>query len=101
MAEYTSIGFYESAKPLSATDQKGFKSLFDNDRGIEKVAISEEEIAVEYHIYLYTDRQISELLTKKGFIIKQKKKPGFIKRQIEYLAKSNYKNYGNRKPDCC
>ena len=101
MAEYTSTGFYKSAKLLSAVDQKGFKFLFDNDPGIEKVTISEEEIAVEYNIYFYTERQIAEILTKKGFVIKQKKSPGFIKRQIDYLAKSNYKNYGSRKPDCC
>ncbi len=101
MSEYTNTGFYNSAKFLSAADQKRFNSLFDNDRGIETVTASREGIYIEYNIYNYTEQLMAELLTKNGFIIMKGEKPGFIKRQIQYLAKSNYKNYGNRKPDCC
>ncbi len=101
MAEYINTGFYKSEQPLATWVQKRFNSLFDNDRGIEKVTVSREGIYIEYNIYNYSEQQITELLTNNGFIIMKEQKPGFFKRQIQYLAKSNYKNYGNRKPDCC
>ncbi len=101
MAEYINTGFYKSAQLLTSEVQKRFNSLFDNDNGIEKVTVSREDISIEYNIYIYSKQQITELLINNGFIILKEKKPGFIRRQIQLLAKSNYKNYGNRKPDCC
>lgn len=101
MEEIINTGIYKSAQPLSASEKKKFSSLFKNDRGVVKVTVSDEQIVVEYNRYLLTDQQIAELLARNGFIRMKNKRSGFIKRQIEYLAKSNYKTYGSRKPDCC
>jgi hypothetical protein len=101
MTEYINVGFYKSAQPLTAEDQNSFNSLFDNDKGTERVTVSREGISIEYNIYIYSKQQITELLINNGFIILKEKKLGFIRRQIQLLAKSNYKYYGSRKPDCC
>ena len=101
MEEYINTNFYKSAQPLTEEVRKRFNSLFENEKGIEKVEISREGILIEFNMYIYSEQNIAELLSNNGFIMAIKQKRGFIKRQIQFLADSNYKNYGNKKPDCC
>ena len=101
MEEYFKTCYYKSAHFLAAKTQKRFRSLFENEQGIEKAEISPEGIRVEYNMYIYSEQKIAEFLSNNGFIQMKKQKPGFIQRQIRFIARSNYKNYGNRKPDCC
>jgi hypothetical protein len=101
MEEIVNTGIYKSAHPLSASDKRFFTSLFAQDKGVVKVTVSEDEVIIEYNRYLLTGQQIAELLVRNGYTIMKKRKQGFIQRQIEYLAKSNRKNFGSGKPDCC
>lgn len=101
MEEIVNTGIYKSAHPLSDSEKRLFTSLFANDNGVVKVSVSDDEVMIEYNRYFLTGQQIAEILTRNGFIIMKKRRPGFIQRQIEHLAKSNYKNFGSGKPDCC
>jgi len=101
MEEIVNTGIYKSAHLLSANEKRLFTSLFVKDNGGVKVSVSDDEVIVDYNRYLLTGQQIAEILTRNGFIILKKRRPGFIKRQIEYLARSNDQTFGGRKPDCC
>ena len=101
MEEYFKTCYYKSSQLLATEVQKRFRSLFENEQGIEEAEISPEGIRVEYNMYIYSEQKIAEFLSNNGFKHIKKQKPGFIQRHIRFIARSNYKNYGNRKPDCC
>lgn len=91
----------KSSGSINKSDIRRLRVLFEHDKGIENFRISPDGIYLEYNTYVYSLSQIEEILNKNGFRESIEKKHGFFMTQIQNLAESNKKTYGDRKPDCC
>jgi len=101
MEEYINTHYLKSTKTLNTEAIERFTNLLQKNEGIEDFRITPQGIYLEYNTYISSIRMINEFLTNNGFQELKDQKPGLIKRQILSIAKSNLKQYGNHKPDCC
>jgi hypothetical protein len=101
MEEYIHTIHLKSSELLNDDQIERLSALFEVDKGIENFQISADGVYLEYNTYLYSQKQLEEILLKNGFSKKIDPQPGFVSRQISNLAESNKKTYGNHKPDCC
>lgn len=101
MEDYMHTFHRYSSHQITESDTRRLSALFAHDKGIENFRISPEGIYLEYNTYIYSLKQIEEILDKNGFKETREKIPGFFMKQIRHLADSNKKTFGDRKPDCC
>jgi hypothetical protein len=101
MENYITRDFYKSIDTITLTSIEKLSSNLNQEQGIEGFRVSNDGIYIEYNSYIYTRTGILNFLSNLGFRLKKNRKTSIIKRQIEAIARSNYKQYGNRKLDCC
>ncbi|MGW8314130.1 MAG: hypothetical protein ACWGNV_00910 [Bacteroidales bacterium] len=101
MENYIQSLYRASHRPITENDTGKLSALFAHDRGIENFRISPDGIYLEYNTYLYSAGQLEKMLDDQGFGETKARRPGFLSRQIRYLAESNKTTYGDHKPDCC
>lgn len=101
MEDYIKIIYREPSHQITESDTRSLSTLFANDKGIENFRISMEDIYLEYSTYIYSLKQIEDILDKNGFRETREKKPRFFMKQIRHLADSNKRTFGDHKPDCC
>ena len=101
MEDYIHTFYRNSSRQITDSDTRRLSALFALDRGIENFRISPEGIYLEFNTYIYSSKQIGEILDDNGFNETKEKKPGFLMKQIRNLAESNQRTFGDRKPDCC
>ena len=101
MEDYMHTFYRNSSHQITESDTRRLSALFAHDKGIENFRISQDGIYLDYNTYIYSLKQIEEILDNNGFKETREKKPGFIMKQIRHLADSNKKTFGDRKPDCC
>lgn len=101
MENYINTLYRKSSQRITEGDSSRLSALFANDQGIENFRISTESIYLEYSTYIYSLKQIEDILDKNGFRETREKKPRFFMKQIRHLADSNKRTFGDRKPDCC
>ena len=108
MENYTAISqfLYESRPNKEAIDHL-MNSLL-SDKNIIDVTTDEESISIEYYQQLICYESLQLLIETFGIelSIKQNKKELIyernpIKRFLNKMAKSNEKNFGNKRLDCC
>jgi len=101
MEDYMHTFYRKSSQRITEGDTRRLNALFAHHQGIENLRISPEGVYLVYNSYIYTSDQLEEILLKNGFSEKQEKKEGFLVKQIQHLAESNNKSFGDRKPKCC
>jgi len=101
MENYMLTFYRKSSHLITEGDTKRLSGLFAHDRGIENFRISPDGVYMEYNAHIYSSDRLEEMLLKNGFSEEKEKKGGFLMRQIQHLADSNKKSFGDRKPDCC
>jgi hypothetical protein len=69
--------------------------------GVNNVSLENDSLTVYYDPYSVSDKFLNTCLIGMGFIPVSGKKKGPFARWIDTLAKSNERNFGNQRLDCC
>ncbi len=101
MEDYIHTMNYRFSRLIKESDIKKLEALFENDKGIENFNIEPDGIFLEFNSYIYSQDQLEKILIDNGFSKHEEKKYGFLMKQINNLAASNRKTYGDSKPSCC
>ena len=99
MEDYMHTFYRNSSHQITERDTRGLSELFAHDWGIENFRISPEGIYLEFNTYIYSLKQIEEILDNNGFGETREKKPGYFMKQVRHLAESNKKTFDDRIPD--
>lgn len=101
MEDYIQTTYYKFPRLIKENDKKKLFVLFEHDKGIENFNITPDGIFLEFNSYIYTLDQLEEILNNNGFPKQKEKKSGFMIKQINNLAESNKRTFGDQKLSCC
>jgi len=86
----------------STSDERTqIRQLLGDLPGIEVVYFKGNEINVKYSAFKIAKEYIIEILENNGYKKARSKKKGIFQRFLDKLIKTNKKEFGNKKLDCC
>src|SRR5690554_6015389 len=92
---------FKLKKSLTPDQLQKVKIKLESQLGVINLVDQNNLLKVTYEPYKVSDKYLTSLIKQIDFISLSNKKKGLVSRWIEKLAKSNKKNIGNQKLDCC